>query len=47
MNAFRESDEPDTILTTGPGQLARLIVTLRSPHRKSMLVTCSLAYSSM
>ncbi|WP_371669555.1 DUF397 domain-containing protein [Streptomyces sp. NBC_00289] len=29
---LRESDEPETILTTGPRQLGALISTLRSPH---------------
>ncbi|WP_221352712.1 DUF397 domain-containing protein [Streptomyces beigongshangae] len=29
---LRESDEPETVLTTGPPQLAALISTLRTPH---------------
>lgn len=30
---LRESDEPETVLTTGPAQLAALISTLRALHR--------------
>ncbi|WP_329374041.1 DUF397 domain-containing protein [Streptomyces sp. NBC_01483] len=30
---LRESDQPDTILTTGPRQLSTLITALRTPRR--------------
>lgn len=32
---LRESDEPETILTTGPRQLRTLITTLKNPRQGS------------